>query len=219
MKDGKQRKQKQQLKYAEKRKKYQNQTSEEKEKTRKIKEIMSSAEISGKPPFAFEYTVPMLHFEGESRFSSRIIYAFSGLYQHAFDIDSEWFLPDEQLNAYRALGINGILEHVGGIHIFSHRLFAVRIHARVDGVRRMLGVLEVGGGDDHRIDILRLLVKFDVAAVGFDSMAQLLFEIGLGVFVEALLPKVGNGDQIEVELLLRSHERKRRERDRWRRER
>ena len=38
-----------------------------------------------------------------------MIYAFSGLYQHAFDVDSEEFLPDEQLRAYQKLGINGIL--------------------------------------------------------------------------------------------------------------
>ena len=37
-----------------------------------------------------------------------MIYAFSGLYQRAFDIDSEEFLPDDQLKAYQELGINGI---------------------------------------------------------------------------------------------------------------
>lgn len=83
-------------------------TDEEKERTKKIKQIMSELDFEGKLPFEFEYNVPKLKFEGEERFFTRMIYAFSGLYQHAFDIDSEEFLPDEQLRAYQALGINGI---------------------------------------------------------------------------------------------------------------
>jgi len=83
-------------------------TPEEKQKTRDIKAVMQTLDFSGKRPFAFEYQVPRLTFEGKERFSTRMIYAFSGLYQHAFDVDSEDFLPDAQLEAYRALGINGI---------------------------------------------------------------------------------------------------------------
>ena len=52
--------------------------------------------------------MPRLEFEGKECFDTRMIYAFSGLYQHAFDVDSEDYLPDEQLAAYRDLGINGI---------------------------------------------------------------------------------------------------------------
>ncbi len=83
-------------------------TDAEVKKTQKIKKVMETLDFSGKLPFAFEYDVPQLSFEGEQRFSTRMIYAFSGLYQHAFDVDSEEFLPDEQLQAYSALGINGI---------------------------------------------------------------------------------------------------------------
>ena len=83
-------------------------TPEEKLKTKEIKKIMSELDFSGKKPFEFEYNVPKLKFEGKEQFSTRIIYAFSGLYQNAFDVDSEEFLPDEQLKAYKDLGINGI---------------------------------------------------------------------------------------------------------------
>ena len=83
-------------------------TEEEHEKTRRIKEEMCGLDFSGKCPFDFVYDVPELKFEGDEHFSTRMIYAFSGLYQHAFDIDSEEFLPDEQLRAYQKLGINGI---------------------------------------------------------------------------------------------------------------
>lgn len=83
-------------------------TKEEKRRTEEIRHIVQALDFSGKKPFDFTYSVPKLEFEGKERFSSRIIYAFSGLYQHAFDVDSEIFLPDEQLACYRDLGINGI---------------------------------------------------------------------------------------------------------------
>ena len=83
-------------------------TEAEKERTREIKQVMQSLDLSGKAPFHFEYRVPRLEFEGKECFDTRMIYAFSGLYQHAFDVDSEDYLPDEQLAAYRDLGINGI---------------------------------------------------------------------------------------------------------------
>lgn len=83
-------------------------TDEEKQRTQEIKALMQTLDFSGKQPFDFEYRVPCLTFEGKARFSTRMIYAFSGLYQHAFDVDSETFLPDAQLEAYQKLGINGI---------------------------------------------------------------------------------------------------------------
>ncbi|MBE6597272.1 MAG: hypothetical protein E7641_06330 [Ruminococcaceae bacterium] len=83
-------------------------TEEEKRQTKEIKGIMQTLDLSGKQPFEFEYKTPKIEFGGRERFSTRMIYAFSGLYQHAFDLDSEKFLPDEQLEAYRDLGINGI---------------------------------------------------------------------------------------------------------------
>jgi len=83
-------------------------TEEERVKTLEIKNVMHSLDLSGMQAFEFEYDVPELNFDGEQRFATRMIYAFSGLYQHAFDVDSEKFLPDEQLKAYQALGINGL---------------------------------------------------------------------------------------------------------------
>ncbi len=83
-------------------------TEDEQERTREIKEVMDGLDFSGEPPFSFRYDVPKLEFEGAECFSTRMIYAFSGLYQNAFDVDSEEFLPDNQLEAYRNLGINGI---------------------------------------------------------------------------------------------------------------
>ncbi len=83
-------------------------TEEEMARTRDIKKIMSSLNLSGKKPFDFEYSVPKIAFEGKERFETRMIYAFSGLYQRAFDVDSRDFLPDAQLKAYSDLGINGI---------------------------------------------------------------------------------------------------------------
>ena len=37
-----------------------------------------------------------------------MIYAFSGLYQTAFDVESDVFCPDAMLEAYRNAGINGV---------------------------------------------------------------------------------------------------------------
>ena len=83
-------------------------TDEEKEQTAKIKSLMQTVDVSGKRPFEFEYTAPKIAREGKEFFKTRMIYAFSGLYQHAFDVPSEVYLPDEQLAAYRDLGVTGI---------------------------------------------------------------------------------------------------------------
>ncbi len=81
---------------------------DEKRRCEEIKEIMKDVSLSGREPFDFEYQPPKLEFSGKETFETRIIYAFSGLYQHAFDVDSHTFCPDSQLAAYQALGINGI---------------------------------------------------------------------------------------------------------------
>lgn len=81
---------------------------DEKERCAEIKKIVESAKCDGKEPFDFNYSVPKVVLEGDEVFKTRMIYAFSGLYQHAFDVDSEEYLSDEQLKAYKALGINGI---------------------------------------------------------------------------------------------------------------
>ena len=83
-------------------------TDEERAATAKIKAVMQTLDLSGKAPFEFEYHVPRINRVGKELFKTRMIYAFSGLYQHAFDVDSEVYLSDELLEAYRDLGINGI---------------------------------------------------------------------------------------------------------------
>lgn len=83
-------------------------TPEQQNATARIKDVMSTVDISGRAPFDFEYSVPSIRFEGEQRFKTRMIYAFSGLYQHAFDVDSRVYLSDELLLAYKSLGVNGI---------------------------------------------------------------------------------------------------------------
>ncbi len=83
-------------------------TDAEKKVTAKIKDLMQTVDISGKRAFEFEYSVPKINRKGKEVFKTRMIYAFSGLYQHAFDVPSEVYLPDEQLEAYRDLGVGGI---------------------------------------------------------------------------------------------------------------
>lgn len=81
---------------------------EERLRTAEIRRIMNGLSLEGKSPFDFEYRVPKILRCGKEIFKTRMIYAFSGLYQHAFDVDSRVYLPDSQLRAYRDLGINGI---------------------------------------------------------------------------------------------------------------
>ena len=64
-------------------------TDAEREQTAKIKALMQTVDISGKRAFEFEYSVPKISREGKEVFKTRMIYAFSGLYQHAFDVPSE----------------------------------------------------------------------------------------------------------------------------------
>jgi hypothetical protein len=121
---------------------YRELTKEEKEKTEKIKRVMNSLDFSGVFPFDFKYSVPQIHFEGKERFGTRIIYAFSSLYLHAFDVPSEDFLPDEQLRAYQALGINGIWTQ-GVLSMLSEFPFAP----------------EVSSGYEKRIERMRELTE------------------------------------------------------------
>ena len=67
-----------------------------------------------------------------------------------------------------ALGVHGVLQHVGGIHVLGEGLLAVGVLAGDDGVAGVLRVLEVSRGDDHGIDVLRLLVERHVARIGGD---------------------------------------------------
>ncbi len=83
-------------------------TAEEEKRTREIAEIVRGLPLDGVKPFDFKYEIPKLKLSGNDVFETRMIYAFSGLYQNAFDVDSRSFCPDEMLAAYRDLGINGI---------------------------------------------------------------------------------------------------------------
>ena len=105
-----------------------------------------------------------------------------------------------------ALGVDRVEQHIRRIHILGERLFAVGVLAGVDGVGRVLGVLEVGGRNDDRVDVLGLLVKLDVGNVGVDLVTDLRFDLRTRLFIETLAPEVGHGDEIEVELLVVVHE-------------
>lgn len=83
-------------------------TASEKKQTQKIRKVMSSVDLSGVKPFDFHYEIPEIIWEGNAVFDTRMIYAFSGLYQHAFDVDSRVFCPDSMLEAYSKLGVNAI---------------------------------------------------------------------------------------------------------------
>lgn len=83
-------------------------TEEEKAKTAQIKKAMETISFEGVKPFEFNYNVPELKFSGKEYFKSRYIYLFTGLYLHAFDVDSRVYCPDELLESYKKLGINGL---------------------------------------------------------------------------------------------------------------
>lgn len=83
-------------------------TEEEVLKTRKMKEVVESVDLHGVPPFDFRYDVKNMKFSGEEKFGIRMVYGFSGLYQHAFDVDSRTYCPDEMLEAYQKVGVNAI---------------------------------------------------------------------------------------------------------------
>lgn len=83
-------------------------TDDQKQKTAAIRKIMLKYADLGIKPFDFRYEVPEITLSGEEKFKTRMIYAFSGLYQTAFDVESDVFCPDAMLEAYRKAGINGV---------------------------------------------------------------------------------------------------------------
>lgn len=83
-------------------------TEDEKLQTEKIRQVMSTIDVSGAQPFDFCYEVPEISAQGDTVFNTRMVYAFSGLYQHAFDVDSRVFCPDSLLEAYSKLGVNAV---------------------------------------------------------------------------------------------------------------
>jgi len=83
-------------------------TAEESRRTQEIKAIMEKMETDGVAPFDFHYDVQKMQFSGAEQVGLRMVYCFSGLYQHAFDVDSREYCPDELLEAYQKVGINAL---------------------------------------------------------------------------------------------------------------
>ena len=123
-------------------------TDEEKVRTKEIKAIMSHLPIAKISPFDFRYRVPKVRFSGEEVFHTRMIYAFSGLYQNAFDVDSRTYLPDSLLEAYRDLGINAVWTQ-GLLSQLTEFPFAPEIsagwQARIERMRDLTDRLEKFG--------------------------------------------------------------------------
>ena len=83
-------------------------TKEEECRTQEIKKIVETIDMTGAEPFSFTYDVTDMQFSGKQNFNLRMMYCFSGLYQHAFDVDSRIYCPDEMLAAYQKVGINAL---------------------------------------------------------------------------------------------------------------
>ncbi len=83
-------------------------TEEEAARTREIKKIIQPVDITGAEAFDFKYDVQDMKFSGKEVFGLRMIYGFSSLYQHALDVDSRTYCPDEMLDSYRKTGVNAI---------------------------------------------------------------------------------------------------------------
>lgn len=83
-------------------------TQEEMDQTERIREVVEQIDVTGALPFDFRYDVADMKFSGKALFDMRMVYCFSGLYQHAFDVDSRTYCPDEMLEAYQNVGVNAI---------------------------------------------------------------------------------------------------------------
>ncbi|MBQ8893020.1 MAG: hypothetical protein IJ043_01255 [Clostridia bacterium] len=102
--------------------------SEQKKRLAEIKKIMEDLELSGVEPFNFNFDVPELKFHGKAVFDTRMIYSFSGLYQNAFEVDSGVYCPDEMLEAYSKLGVNGVWTQ-GVLYLLTEFPFAPELSA------------------------------------------------------------------------------------------
>ncbi len=83
-------------------------TDEDRVALARIKASVDTLTLEGKEPFEFEYIMPEVELSGKENFGARIIYCFSGLYQKCLDVDSTEYCPDELLESYRRVGVNGI---------------------------------------------------------------------------------------------------------------
>lgn len=83
-------------------------TEEEEQQIDSIRSVMETLNVTGAEPFDFTYDVQDMKLSGKENFGIRMIYGFSGLYQHAFDVDSRTYCSDEMLEAYQKVGVNAI---------------------------------------------------------------------------------------------------------------
>lgn len=83
-------------------------TKEEQAETEYIKGVIQSLDMWGAEPFDFRYDVKDMQFSGKQYFDMRMVYGFSGLYQKAFDVDSEEYFPESMLEAYQKVGVNAV---------------------------------------------------------------------------------------------------------------
>lgn len=83
-------------------------TPQQEKQTEKIKAVIDSVSLDGKRPFDFVYPKFDIKFHGKEKVKTRMIYLHSGLFQTAFDVDSETYCPDSLLESYQSLGINGV---------------------------------------------------------------------------------------------------------------
>lgn len=83
-------------------------TEEEAAETRKIKAIMEQLPQDGVKPFHFSYDVAPMEFSGKQLMDLRMVYGFSSVFLHAFDMDSREYCPDEMLEAYQKVGVNAL---------------------------------------------------------------------------------------------------------------
>ena len=83
-------------------------TEEEEQQLANIRSVIETLDATGSAPFDFTYDVSDMKLLGKENFGIRMIYGFSGLYQHAFDVDSRTYCSDEMLEAYQKVGVNGI---------------------------------------------------------------------------------------------------------------
>lgn len=83
-------------------------TEEELRQMESIRHVVETVDLDGATPFDFRYDVRDMKLAGKKNFELRMIYGFSGLYQHAFDVDSRTYCPDAMLEAYQKVGINAI---------------------------------------------------------------------------------------------------------------
>ena len=100
-----------------------------------------------------------------------------------------------------ALRFDRIQEEIRRAHVLGHRLFAVDVLAGLDRTGGVAGMLEVGRGDDHGVDVLALFIKLDIARKRLDLVAGALFKLGDGLLVKALFPEIGDGHHLEAKLL------------------